>query len=156
MPAKKKVQGFNLAQLDTFSKAVAGVDVPIKHPTTNEPIGEKGSELTVKILGPASRQYRTAQNNIMKALLSKRKVKDDATAIVEDNYDNQNLEVVTACIAGWDNLYFDPEGGEDTDTVLEFNPNNVELVLVHCPWIRRQLEAHIVDESLFMMGSQKN
>lgn len=156
MAAKKKGQGYNLAQLDTFTKSVNGADVVIKHPITEEPIGPKGSYLSFKVLGPASPQYRRAQAGIMKSLLKKqnagKKTNDLNEILDDDDYEKQNLEVVLSCVTGWQNLYFDPDGDDDTDVELEFSREHLHMVMVHCPWMRRQLESFIVDERNFMNG----
>ncbi len=155
MAARKKAKGFNLAALDTLQNSVSGVDLIIKNPfDDNNPIGDKGAYLAMKVLGPASSQYRKAQNKIMRDLLSRKKdpsAMDASDIVTDDAYDQNNLDVVVSCVVGWSNMYFDPSN-DDVTTALEFNQKNLEMVLIHCPWIRRQLESHIIDERNFLKG----
>lgn len=154
MATKKKGQGFNLAQLETLTKSVNGIEVVIKHPVTDEPIGEGDGVLSFHVLGPASPEYRKAQANVMKSLLNRqnvgKKAKDLEQMLDDDEYEQQNIAVIVACVTDWQNLYFDPNG--DVTEPLEFNKENLKTVLVHCPWIRRQLERVILDEKHFMNG----
>ena len=155
MPAKKKAKGFNLATLDTFQNSVSGVDLIIKNPfDENKPIGDKGSYLSLKVLGPASRQYREVQTKILREMMVKKKDGEgelESSDFVKDqNYERQNIEIIVACVIGWNNMYFDPNSGDDTNVLLDFNKDNLEMVLVHLPWICNQIQAFILNERNFM------
>lgn len=151
---KKKVRNFNLADLDTVSSSQRGFDVHIKHPLTQEPIvvNDDGAELTMRVIGPDAPEFKEARNEYLKRYLGRTKDKVTNKVVPHDieHYEEDNYELVVRCVIGWDNLYFDPESGDEVDEPLEFSVENARKVLSACPWIIEQLQTVIGQRANFI------
>lgn len=142
---KKKT--FDLASIDTVAACNKGVEIELKHPVTNEPIG-----IFWSILGSDSDVFREymrelANARIRKEAMARKRGRDSEVDTVE-MAEERTIELLTVCSVGWRSaekptITFK---GEE----LEFNVPNAKKVLVGLPWVRKQIDEGIGDLENFM------
>lgn len=118
--------------------AAKPITVELKHPVTKQPLG-----VTVNIVGKNSSQFKNKFYEIVeKAQAAGQDKKLPAEKMKAAEV--QGAELIAHCIVGWsDNEFF--EGEYSVDRALQ---------IVGAPelaWVKEQLDAAIVDDSLFFM-----
>lgn len=127
----------DLASLDVSQALDDGIDVDIRHPTTNLPIG-----LTVRVTGyEGDRAKALRRKNLNEALRNPRHVQtaEEAEARV------LRIQVAIVLDWTWSGLTLD---GETPDCT----PEQVERVLRRFPFIAEQIDAAAGDRSSFLQA----
>lgn len=113
------------------------VEVTVVHPTTYEPLtNEDGSEMTITMYAPHSKEYKAAvheqTNKRLKQAQSKKKM--DITA---EDLDNATLELLAKTTKDWKITY----GGKKP----KFSVAVAKEVYAEVFWIRDQIEEAVND-----------
>jgi len=124
--------------MNIFDLAAKPVEVELKHPMTGE-----GLNVKVKIVGKNSRQFKERFYETVSAVsrLGKEVETGERMKVAELN----SIELVAACIVGWDdNEFF---GGEYTVERAKDIVSRPELA-----WVKSQVEDAITEDSLFFIA----
>lgn len=121
-------------------------DLHIKHPITDEPLyltdadGKpiKDKPMIAKIYGKHTSEYKNAISSLMKKRSGKKNL-----SLEESN--NQNNELLAACVAGFKNLDIETEYGK-------LDPKNVVECFEKAFWLRDQVDSAVVDLENFMQA----
>lgn len=126
---------FDLANLDTLSTAQEeGVDVELRHPVTNEPLG-----VTVRVASYESERVRRVKRRITDRALKATQGRRQTTA---EDLERSTREMVAAAVISWSGLVYRGE-------TLDCTPANVLRVLEEQPWIGEQIDAVAQDRAAF-------
>lgn len=152
---------FDLAALDTSAASDAGVNIPIVHPITKEPVG-----INIKILGKHSTTFR----ELVRERINKR-VKEESMAAkrgkqldpkTAEEVEREALEMLVACTVDWETEVFhiDDKGNRVIDEVkptilfngerYPFNAKNGLLIYSKMLVIREQVDEAIGDLENFI------
>lgn len=143
----KKTAAIDLASIDTVAACNQGVEVELRHPATNEPLG-----IFWTVLGRDSDTYNDYIRDKVNAMLRKKALAEKRGRDLEirtlEDAEAENIETLIVCSTGWRTgdkqvICF---GGQE----LEFNVANAKKILTERAWIRKQLDEAIGDLSNFM------
>lgn len=127
----------DLSSLDAIVKnQEEGVELKVKHPVTNEPLG-----ITLRVLGYESATVRKVQRKQVN-----QRLKNQRKRVTAEEIETNGREVQAAAIAGWS---FD-DGVTLDGVVPEFTPENVDRVLRRFPFIAAQVDDLAADASAFL------
>lgn len=143
----KKNDMIDLGSIDTVSACNKGVEIELRHPATNEPIG-----IHWTVVGSESDTFkdymRTKINErIRKEAMARKRGRDPEIKTIEDS-EEDTIELLTVCSLGWrtgDSKVIKFNGAD-----LEFNVQNAKKILAERAWIRKQLDDAIGDLGNFM------
>lgn len=132
---------FDFAQLQTADASENGRPLVIYHPLTGEKmVHEDGTEVTFFLKGTDSFAYRRVT-----ADLQRKQVVLGENVTDADRHDLE-AEAFANLVVSWKGVVFD---GKD----LTYSFENAKKILSKSPWLRRQLEAFIVDRANFQPPS---
>jgi hypothetical protein len=117
---------FDLSSLDTRTRAIAGVDMPILHPRTGAPMmREDKAPVTIKLLGPQSDVSRAIRREI-----SQRRIDMEGRGITytDDDFMRDRQDILVACTVDWTI--------EDLDgQPFPFSPENARKLWADNRWL---------------------
>jgi hypothetical protein len=102
---------------------------------------EAQKPVTITVVGTYSTVYRSALNRQRDRLVKMRRAK-----LTGDMVEEQQLDLMAACVLGWDGFFV----GERP---VPFTRENVKQVLATVPWIREQVDEAMSDHEGFTKGS---
>ena len=118
------------------------VVVEIKHPTTGDVLkNDDGTDMTITILAPHSKEYKKAQHEQISKRLKKAQ-KSKSQDVDYSDIEEATLEVLSKTTKAWDITY----GGEKPKLTSAKAKDLYEEVF----WIRNQLEEVVTDSLDFM------
>lgn len=117
-------------------KPVNTTEVELIHPAS----GPTGITITVASKdSPQVREVGHAIRDKRLAIASRRGV---STAPKVEDIESESLSILVAAVLGW-------KGLEQDGNPFECTPENVKTLLTDCPWIRRQVDEAMGDETRF-------
>lgn len=129
----------DLAKFNGMAKAFdEGVEIEIRHPATNEPLG-----LKVRVASYQSERVKKVQRKLANAAIRDQKRNPRKTATIEET-EEKAFEIVAAAVLSWD-------GFERNEETLECTPENV-LSVVEDPnlwFISEQIDKAADDQVAF-------
>lgn len=131
---------FDLTAFEGTAKAFEeGVDVPIKHPVTGEPLG-----LTIRVASYQSERVRKVQRKMANAALREQR-RNPKKATTSEEIEERSREVIGAAIIDW-------KGFEKAGKPYPCTPENVAAVLSNPDlwFIGDQVDKAADDQSAFM------
>lgn len=146
---RRKASRLNLSVLDTVTPSTEGVELPILDPRTGEPFGD----VVFIVAGPDSDQFIRSSQKYIKRFVKQGKEEDKELDLVQEREDV--IEMLSELILGWRNLYWDDEGGEETDSQLEYSKENAVMVLRKVPTIRDQVQEFVQNRRNFIKKQPK-
>lgn len=129
---------FDLATLDTSTKAAAGVPMQVRHPTTRQPL----DGVTISYVGSDSARYRDKLREVLSRRLESQ---EPTTAQIDD----ENAELYGACATGWTGIVLD--GSE-----VPFSEANAVALHRRLAWLREQADRHIRNRDNFFPDGSAN
>ena len=118
------------------------VDVVVKHPSTYEPLtNDDGSEMTITVYAPHSKEYKKVLHEQTNKRLKKMQSKGDKDITAEE-IEEATLEALAKTTKEWNITY----GGEMPKLTVAKAREVYETVF----WIRSQIEGAIEDSLDFM------
>lgn len=127
----------DLANLDAIVKnQEEGIDLPVKHPVTGEPIG-----ITLRVLGYESDKVRSLQRRQIN-----QRLKNQRKRLTAEEIEGNGRAVQVAAVVGWSFA----DGVTLDGSVPEFNEKGVEALLKRFPFIARQIDEIADDASAFL------
>lgn len=108
-------------------------DMVLRHPATGEDL-----DITIKLLGKDSAEYRKAVSKVGNSRINQRK------KVTVEQTQQDALDLLVAVTVGWAGM---TENGEE----LEFSPENAKRVYRDYPWIKEQADEFVHDRANFMM-----
>lgn len=145
-----EVPMFDLAEVDTKTRADAGVIYTVKKMDGEPLLSRNEKPVTLTLHGPDSDRYREKQNDFIRRRLERaaasngeRPPIDLAAAEVEI------IETLAACTSGWAEV-LDTKGEP-----IPFSHDTVAALYRNYPVIREQVEAFITDRAHFINAPSK-
>jgi hypothetical protein len=133
----------DLSTLDVKSAAERGADLHLEHPTTGEPLKtEDGKNITIRLLGNDSREFRAGLSEIAEKNVGKKRT---SFASAEAN----GIELLARVTVGWQNVTYKGEA-------LKCTPENVRTLYTEISWIKEQVDAFVADRSNFLKFAAKS
>jgi len=118
------------------------VVVEIKHPTTGDVLkNDDGTDMTITILAPHSKEYKKAQHEQISKRLKKAQ-KSKSQDVDYSDIEEATLEVLSKTTKSWDITY----GGEKP----KLTPAKAKDLYEEVFWIRNQIEEVVTDTLDFM------
>ena len=118
------------------------VVVEIKHPTTGDVLkNDDGTDMTITILAPHSKEYKKAQHEQISKRLKKAQNSKSQDVDYSD-IEEATLEVLSKTTKAWDITY----GGEKP----KLTPAKAKDLYEEVFWIRNQIEEVVTDSLDFM------
>ena len=118
------------------------VVVEIKHPTTGDVLkNDDGTDMTITILAPHSKEYKKAQHEQISKRLKKSQ-KSKSQDVDYSDIEEATLEVLSKTTKAWDITY----GGEKP----KLTPAKAKDLYEEVFWIRNQIEEVVNDTLDFM------
>jgi len=118
------------------------VVVEIKHPTTGDALkNDDGTDMTITILAPHSKEYKKFQHEQISKRLKKAQ-KSKSQDVDYSDIEEATLEVLSKTTKSWDITY----GGEKPKLTVARAKELYEEVF----WIRNQIEEVVTDSLDFM------
>jgi hypothetical protein len=118
------------------------VVVEIKHPTTGDVLkNDDGTDMTITILAPHSKEYKKAQHEQISKRLKKAQ-KSKSQDVDYSDIEEATLEVLSKTTKAWDITY----GGEKP----KLTPAKAKDLYEEVFWIRNQIEEVVTDTLDFM------
>jgi|TARA_B110000238_G_scaffold192105_1_gene227056 hypothetical protein len=118
------------------------VVVEIKHPTTGDVLkNDDGTDMTITILAPHSKEYKKAQHEQISKRLKKSQ-KSKSQDVDYSDIEEATLEVLSKTTKAWDITY----GGEKP----KLTPAKAKDLYEEVFWIRNQIEEVVTDTLDFM------
>ena len=118
------------------------VVVEIKHPTTGDVLkNDDGTDMTITILAPHSKEYKKAQHEQISKRLKKAQ-KSKSQDVDYSDIEEATLEVLSKTTKSWDITY----GGEKP----KLTPAKAKDLYEEVFWIRNQIEEVVTDSLDFM------
>lgn len=136
----EKVNGFDLAALDTSRGAEEGYTLTLVHPKTGE-----ATPVTITVLGADSETFRDKQREILRRR-AERMNRTRKLTVAPEEAEADSLELLVAVISGWSGMTLD--GAE-----LPFSGENARMVLRRFGWIREQVDQAVSDRANFLPRS---
>jgi len=141
----KKKAAPSLSMFDTVAACNKGARVELLTPSGD------GSGVFISILGKDSdvfKQYEKEQRDYMnrKIMLARKRGQDlklDSAEMSEE----KEIDLLTRITTGWENM-----PGIEADTLLDFSADNVKMVYIKYPSIRRQMDDSSGDMQNFTTG----
>lgn len=135
----------DLATLDTAQACSQAAEIELKHPVTGEGLGQY-----ISILGSDSKQYqdyitRVGNEARRKEFKDKRRGRTPEIETVEE-LKAEATKLLVAMTTGWRCINY--KGNEN----FPFTPENAAMLYDEIIFIRRQVDAAIVDLENFMKG----
>lgn len=136
-------QPFDIAQLDTRTRAISGVDMPIVHPRSGAPIlRSDGSPVTIRFLGPASDARKAISKEV-----TKRRLDMEARGIQysDDDWTRDSQEILSNVTIGWTIEMFDGQA-------FPYSPDNARRLWAdqRWLWLRQTAMTFINQEANFL------
>jgi len=101
-------------------------EMVLKHPKTDEPLGEEGDYITFDIYSPFADKMQKKEDKLSRSMLSgtlasqmKNKNEDEAIESAVEAVSNETANEWLSRIAGWHNLEYEGEEVEDKDFIAE-------------------------------------
>lgn len=138
---------FDLDAIDTKTLADEGVLMVVKKVGSTEPlIARNGEPVSLRILGPDSDKYREmSRRQIQKRL---RRLEGGKAAEIDlDEAEQDTLDILVACTAGWQNI-FTPEGNE-----IPYSADAARVLYAKYPVLREQVDAFATQRANFLKAS---
>jgi len=131
-----RINGYDLAELDTRAGSSAGAQIDLRHPGTDQPLG-----MWVRIMGPDADETQKIARDINRR---RREVlaKDRRTERSSEEHVADDIEFLVAVSIAW-LLVLD--GAE-----VEFSKARAREVYERFPWIRRQLNLEAYNFANFL------
>jgi hypothetical protein len=118
------------------------VVVEIKHPTTGDVLkNDDGTDMTITILAPHSKEYKKAQHEQISKRLKKSQ-KSKSQDVDYSDIEEATLEVLSKTTKAWDITY----GGEKP----KLTPAKAKDLYEEVFWIRNQIEEVVTGSMDFM------
>lgn len=115
-------------------------DLVITHPATGEDlINDNKTVVTVTIYGSQSPEYQKAKNKALNKRMSKVGKKPTAEQLEADG-----IDMLLACTKSFNNFEKIDFGSGVID------PKNIKQAYIDTPWFKDQVDAAIIDNSLFI------
>lgn len=124
----------NLNDFDLQAKADQGVEVPLRHPHTNEPLGDA----VVVVAGQDSKRYRMARAE------QARKLQGRDEPMTPEEADAVGVEFMAALCLGWRGIELDGKP-------YSYTPDNARHLFDRYRWISDQCVAKLPDRSSFFV-----
>lgn len=140
---------FDFTELETKTRADAGVDMPLRSLRGEPMIARDGTPITIKLLGPDSLKYRA----LTRAQVRKRLAKAQESRAVEfteadfEETDTDLVGMLAACTVGWTGV-LDTEGAP-----IPFTAVAAQKLFSAYPAIREQCENFMSDRANFSLAS---
>lgn len=135
----------DLAQYD-IGRAEAGEPMELMFPGSKPPVAlaENGDDPIRLILrGTDSAAYRAIRRELVKRRQQAQARNRGETPM--EVVEGESLEVVLACIVGWENIVMD-------GVPVDFTPTNARRVLTRVPWAVEQADLFIHERANFLKG----
>jgi hypothetical protein len=136
---------FDLATLDTRVASEDGVIMPVRHPTTDDPLLSDGAPITLRVCGQDSRRYREVDREHTDRRF-KRMGRGGNTDLSAKELELERLERVVSCTLGWENVYLDNQP-------LSFSQENALELYKRLPWLVEQVNRFVQDRGNFLKAS---
>ena len=136
---------FNINDLDIFTRAQQGVEMPVLHPATRTVVVSGGKQWTITLCGRASDAHRQALR-VIEMQRAERAARGEA--ITPEQAERDNTEMLVACTKGWTPFALDGE-------VFEFSLANARRLWAdrRFGWLREQAVRFINDDANFLPTS---
>ncbi len=147
--AKDLAASYNLSDFDTLAASTDGKDIVISNPITGKLFETPTGPITIRVIGPASNQFKIAQDKFTKAmkraLPNISSISDLMQAADTIKTTELSIEFLADIIVGWENVYFHNSG-----EMLEFSREECVDLLKALDWIRPQIDAYARDSLNFI------
>ena len=118
------------------------VIVTIKHPTTGDVLkNDDGTDMTITVLAPHSKEYKKAQHEQISKRLKKAQ-KSKSQDVDYSDIEEATLEVLAKVTKAWDITF----GGEKPELTVAIAKSIYDVVF----WIKNQIEEEVSDSLDFM------
>jgi|TARA_R110000803_G_scaffold162843_1_gene226532 predicted DNA-binding antitoxin AbrB/MazE fold protein len=118
------------------------VIVTIKHPTTGDVLkNDDGTDMTITVLAPHSKEYKKAQHEQISKRLKKAQ-KSKSQDVDYSDIEEATLEVLAKVTKAWDITF----GGEKPELTVAIAKSIYDEVF----WIKNQIEEEVSDSLDFM------
>ena len=119
------------------------IDVVVKHPSTYEPLlNDDGSEMTITVYAPHSKEYKAAVHEQTNIRLKQMQAKGNkANAITAEELEVATIKMLAKTTKDW-NITF---GGEQPKFTVEAAKKLYEDVF----WIKDQIEEAVTESEVF-------
>ena len=129
--------------LMNFIPTTDTIDVVVKHPSTYEPLtNEDGSEMTITVYAPHSKEYKAAVHEQTNIRLKQMQSKGNKTnAITAEELEVASIKMLAKTTKAW-NITF---GGEQP----EFTVDAAKKLYQDVFWIKDQIEEAVAEAEVF-------
>ena len=129
--------------LMNFIPTTDTIDVVVKHPSTYEPLtNEDGSEMTITVYAPHSKEYKAAVHEQTNIRLKQMQSKGNKTnAITAEELEVASIKMLSKTTKAW-NITF---GGEQP----EFTVDAAKKLYQDVFWIKDQIEEAVAEAEVF-------
>ena len=129
--------------LMNFIPTTDTIDVVVKHPNTYEPLtNEDGSEMTITVYAPHSKEYKAAVHEQTNIRLKQMQSKGNKTnAITAEELEVASVKMLAKTTKAW-NITF---GGEQP----EFTVDAAKKLYQDVFWIKDQIEEAVAEAEVF-------
>lgn len=137
---------FDLATLDTKTRSDQGVDMPIIHPGSKQPLrDDEGQPITIRLLGRTADRYRQQTRDIQEQRA--RRAAGGVKTTLED-IERENIDTLTACTVGWQGLSLDGQ-------VFPYTVDNARRLWSdgRFIWLRDQAMNFIAEDGNFLANT---
>lgn len=134
---------FDLASLDTHTRAQTGVAMPVVHPRDRLPVTlSDGTPFTITLCGRSSDVFRRATINVESAQAERAA---HGRVSTPEESERDNVEILTACTRGWTTF---PMDGQP----FEFSVENARKLWGdrRFLWMREQAMRFVRDDANFL------
>lgn len=129
----------DLADLDPRPLANAGVEMKIKHPTTQAPItNANGEEMSIKVIGGDSDKVAKIKNAMVDRFVQQGKLTKTAA-----KQDEERIDFCVQCTLGWSGILYNGQP-------LEFTAANAKTLYTNLGWLREQVDIFIGQRENFL------
>jgi hypothetical protein len=133
-----------MADLAALAFSSDPVEMQILHPTTNEVLTtDSGEEMALLLVGLDSDECRKADREITNRRLRNQTMGSRKVKISAEEIESESFDKTCACVVGFKNVVVN--GVE-----IEFSKKNVKDLFTTLPWLKRQAEDFIYDQSNFI------
>ncbi|MDB6454693.1 hypothetical protein [Falsirhodobacter sp. 20TX0035] len=126
----------DLADFDLTAAADRGADMQLEHPVTGEPlVTDTGEEITIRLLGNDSREFRAALSDLAEKQAGKKR---QSLAAAEAH----SVDLLARLTLGWQGIVY-------KGVPLEFTRENAAMLYRERPFIREQIDRFIGNRGNF-------
>lgn len=140
----KNGKKYSLDALDATQASNKGVEIELRHPGNNEPLG-----IFITVIGKDSDTFREmSRRNFDDMAREEARAKQRNKPIpvrLSSDYEDTTTELLVACTKGWREM-------EWKGKPLPFSPENASMIYTERSWVRDQVFDAITDITNFMRG----